>query len=203
MIETPFEDLIYPNYDYIYQVANFDDVAATFVLQHPARLLKGHTPAPWEVRERNNLREICQTTWSKVIKSHLAINLIISLALMMIYGSQHFLQSILYKQNHITIRSQSHLNCPESKSTKKTPCCQYSHAALYQIQVRFQFELRQLCLCIARSFWRLIFLFQFLQYVLCSKYKCSWYHLPHNKNRGCFFCHVDVVLMTMVHQEFR
>ena len=48
MIETPFEDLIYPNYDYIYQVANFDDVTATFVLQHPARLLKGHTPAPWE-----------------------------------------------------------------------------------------------------------------------------------------------------------
>ena len=61
MIETPFEDLIYPNYDYIYQVANFDDVTATFVLQHPARLLKGHTPAPREVIERHNLREICQT----------------------------------------------------------------------------------------------------------------------------------------------
>ena len=42
------QDLFRLNDDSIYQVANFDDVAATFVFQHPACLLKGHTPAKQE-----------------------------------------------------------------------------------------------------------------------------------------------------------
>ena len=55
-----------------------------------------------------------------------------------------------------------HLILSNHKATYVTdykPCCQHGHASFYQIQIRFQLELCQLCLCVIiliMSLWLII-----------------------------------------------